>query len=148
MTFNCCCIVLTMCAVRLLPHFTPPRSCSATPRGFLQISLLLENKPLIGLWHIASDAIIIFNPKSFCIQQHKSDETISLVKWQPQFFQTRISQKIRDSSPIERLRKKSFYNCILILRCQCHLPPHCLKIVQNVAFEFLNFDIFHQVLSC
>ena len=24
---------------------------------------------------------------------------------------------------------------------------HCLKITQNVAFEFLNFDIFHQFLS-
>ena len=22
---------------------------------------------------------------------------------------------------------------------------HCLKITQNVAFEFLNFDIFHQI---
>ena len=25
--------------------------------------------------------------------------------------------------------------------------PHCLKITQNVAFEFLNFGIFHQLLS-
>ena len=24
---------------------------------------------------------------------------------------------------------------------------HCLKIIQNVAFEFLNFGIFHQFLS-
>ena len=24
----------------------------------------------------------------------------------------------------------------------------CLKITQNVAFEFLNFGIFHQFLSC
>ena len=24
---------------------------------------------------------------------------------------------------------------------------HCLKITQNVAFEFLNFGIFHQFLS-
>ena len=23
-------------------------------------------------------------------------------------------------------------------------PAHCLKITQNVAFEFLNFGIFHQ----
>ena len=29
------------------------------------------------------------------------------------------------------------------------IPPklQCLKITQNVAFEFLNFDIFHQFLS-
>ena len=25
--------------------------------------------------------------------------------------------------------------------------PHCLKITQNVAFEFFNFGIFHQFLS-
>ena len=25
---------------------------------------------------------------------------------------------------------------------------HCLKITQNVAFEFLNFGIFHHFLSC
>ena len=24
---------------------------------------------------------------------------------------------------------------------------HCLKITQNVAFEFLNFGIFHQIVS-
>ena len=30
----------------------------------------------------------------------------------------------------------------------CTLPTaHCLKIAQNVAFEFLNFGIFHQFLS-
>ena len=27
------------------------------------------------------------------------------------------------------------------------LFAHCLKITQNVAFEFLNFGIFHQFLS-
>ena len=27
------------------------------------------------------------------------------------------------------------------------IGAQCLKITQNVAFEFLNFDIFHQFLS-
>ena len=27
------------------------------------------------------------------------------------------------------------------------IPPHCLKIIQNVSFEFFNFSIFHQFLS-
>ena len=29
----------------------------------------------------------------------------------------------------------------------CYTPPHCLKITQNVAFEFLNVGNFHQFLS-
>ena len=28
-----------------------------------------------------------------------------------------------------------------------NLHAQCLKIIQNVAFEFLNFSIFHQFLS-
>ena len=28
-----------------------------------------------------------------------------------------------------------------------YFTPHCLKITKNVAFEFLNFGIFHQFLS-
>ena len=33
--------------------------------------------------------------------------------------------------------------------CSKHLfrPPYCLKMTQNVSFEFLNFGIFHQFLS-
>ena len=31
------------------------------------------------------------------------------------------------------------------MRLDAH--AHCLKITQNVAFEFLNFGIFHQFLS-
>ena len=27
------------------------------------------------------------------------------------------------------------------------IMTQCLKITQNVAFEFLNFGIFHQILS-
>ena len=30
---------------------------------------------------------------------------------------------------------------------QIFLDSHCLKVTQNVAFEFLNFGIFHQFLS-
>ena len=42
----------------------------------------------------------------------------------------------------------------LFLMCFMWVPipgkkpiPQCLKIIQNVSFEFFNFDIFHQFLS-
>ena len=28
------------------------------------------------------------------------------------------------------------------------MSTHCLKITQNVSYEFFNFGIFHQFLSC
>ena len=41
-----------------------------------------------------------------------------------------------------------FKHCAYFTSCLKVIPkcPHCLKITQNVAFEFLNFDIFHQFL--
>ena len=36
---------------------------------------------------------------------------------------------------------------LLDLRRKVNTAAHCLKINQNVAFEFLNFGIFHQFLS-
>ena len=33
------------------------------------------------------------------------------------------------------------------LKGEATASTHCLKITQNVAFEFLNFGIFHQFLS-
>ena len=36
---------------------------------------------------------------------------------------------------------------IICSLCSLFTASHCLKITQNVAFEFLNFGIFHQFLS-
>ena len=48
--------------------------------------------------------------------------------------------------PFPLLRDKSCSTkCFKLTKKKCF--PHCLKITQNVAFEFLNFGIFHQFLS-
>ena len=47
---------------------------------------------------------------------------------------------------LKKIRMKSFGD---FLKCIFNFfsKTHCLKITQNVAFEFLNFGIFHQFLS-
>ena len=68
---------------------------------------------------------------------------------------TKLRQEIKQT--LQRLCQDtiSFANgqtdfCIKVEQRDSHgISPysHCLKITQNVAFEFLNFGIFHQFLS-
>ena len=46
----------------------------------------------------------------------------------------------------DRLRE-AFLQELLKSDWKEQVDAHCLKISQNVAFEFLNFGIFHQFLS-
>ena len=46
----------------------------------------------------------------------------------------------------DRLRE-AFLQELLKSDWKEQVDAHCLKIPQNVAFEFLNFGIFHQCLS-
>ena len=46
----------------------------------------------------------------------------------------------------DRLRE-AFLQELLKSDWKEQVDAHCLKIPQNVAFEFLNFGIFHQFLS-
>ena len=41
---------------------------------------------------------------------------------------------------------KYFHQCKAELSLKIQVTPQCLKITQNVAFEFLYFGIFHQFL--
>ena len=58
--------------------------------------------------------------------------------------------------PNQECSEKPVENCIDVPKSECRKvcaksrnlhPTHCLKITQNVAFEFFNFGIFHQFLS-
>ena len=51
--------------------------------------------------------------------------------------------------PLRRRRYTSVLSIYLLCKQLLDNAAHCLKITQNVAFEFLNFGIFHQLkLTC
>ena len=51
---------------------------------------------------------------------------------------------IGDWTPIDTIRQE---NDLKLQFWYFMVLGHCLKITQNVAFEFFNFGIFHQFLS-
>ena len=77
-----------------------------------------------------------------CIAENTDDQSIQALT----LFESLILHFIREVSLSCFMSSKD--KTCMIRRCQKHLlRSHCLKITPNFAFEFLNWNVFHQFLT-
>ena len=81
----------------------------------------------------------------------RQSDSGSLKDWEDD--QDGVQEIVLHPTPLPSQNKKGLFRrqptltLITLEEDQNRIIPRCLKITQNVAFEFLNVGIFHQFLS-